>query len=89
MVRRRLEVWGIVQGVGFRISLAQAARSRGVSGWVRNRADGAVEAVLEGDAETVESLVRWCRTGPPGAEVERVETADEHPQGLNGFVVRG
>jgi acylphosphatase len=89
MVRRRVIVRGIVQGVGFRFALTQAARSRGCSGWVGNRADGAVEAVFEGEPEAVESLVRWCRRGPRGAEVDDVEVRDEPPEGLRGFEVRG
>ena len=80
---------GTVQGVGFRFSLVEAARSRGVSGWVRNRADGTVEAVLEGDEEAVESTVRWCRSGPGFAEVDEVDVRDEPPEGLGGFEVVG
>ena len=82
-------VRGIVQGVGFRVSLVQTARSRGVTGWVRNRDDGAVEAVFEGRADAVESAVRWCRSGPRGAGVDAVEVREEPPEGLRGFEVRG
>ena len=89
MVRCRVVVRGIVQGVGFRVSLVQVARSRAVSGWVSNRADGAVDAVFEGEAEAVESMVRWCRSGPRGAVVAEVEVRDEPPEGLRGFEVRG
>lgn len=89
MVRCRVVVRGFVQGVGFRVSLAQVARSRGLAGWVSNRADGTVEAVFEGEAAAVESTVRWCRNGPRGAAVEEVEARDEPPEGLRGFEVRG
>ena len=59
-----------------------------MAGWVCNRADGAVEAVLEGPTEAVERVLRFCETGPPQAEVERVEVSDEAPEGLDGFSVR-
>jgi acylphosphatase len=81
-------VEGRVQGVFFRESTRRAARSRGVDGWVCNRADGAVEAVFEGDADAVAALVAFCERGPRGAEVSRVETFDEEPEGLSGFQVR-
>jgi acylphosphatase len=80
-------VYGFVQGVGFRFAVEREARSRGVSGWVRNRPDGAVEAVFEGEPEDVEGLVDFCRRGPRGAEVERVDVAVESPDGLTGFRV--
>jgi acylphosphatase len=85
VIRRRLVVHGRVQGVGFRYSVARAAQSRGVAGWVANRADGTVEAVFEGDPESVEGLLRLCREGPRGAVVDRVEVEDEQPEGLAGF----
>lgn len=82
-------VHGFVQGVGFRFGAADAARTRGVAGWVRNRGDGTVEAVFEGDADDVEAMVRWCGRGPRGAEVDRVETFDETPEALGSFEIRG
>jgi acylphosphatase len=85
MIRRRLIVRGRVQGVGFRYSLARQAQSRGVAGSAANRPDGTVEAVLEGEPEAVESLVRWCEEGPRGAVVDRVEVSEEQPEGLRGF----
>jgi acylphosphatase len=88
VIRRRLIVHGRVQGVGFRYSLARAAETRGVAGWAANRPDGTVEAVLEGEPDAVESLTRFCREGPRGATVERVEIADEQPEGLGGFETR-
>ena len=81
-------VHGRVQGVFFRDSAQREAQSRGVSGWVTNRPDGAVEAVFEGEPEAVEALVGFSRGGPGRAEVERVEEFDEEPEGLTGFEVR-
>jgi len=78
-----------VQGVGFRFAVERAARSRGVAGWVRNRPDGAVEAVFEGEAEDVEALVELCREGPRSAEVERIDVVGESPEGLADFHVSG
>jgi acylphosphatase len=83
-----LIVHGRVQGVGFRYSLARRAESRGVAGSAANRPDGTVEVVLEGDADAVESLVRWCEHGPPGATVDRVDVTEEEPQGVRGFATR-
>jgi acylphosphatase len=82
-------IYGFVQGVGFRYAVERAAQSRGVSGWVRNRPDGAVEAVFEGEPEDVESLVDFCRRGPRGAHVERVDVMAESAEGLSGFRVSG
>jgi len=87
-VRRRVIAHGRVQGVFFRDSTRQRARAHGVSGWVCNRDDGAVEAVLEGPAEAVERVVRFLETGPPHANVERLEVEDQQPEGLSGFEVR-
>jgi len=84
-VRRRVVVRGVVQGVGYRFSAARAAGTRGVAGWVRNCRDGAVEAVLEGEAAAVESMVEWCRRGPPHADVHEIEVHEEEPEGLAGF----
>ena len=88
MIRRRLIVHGRVQGVGFRWAIARAAESRGVAGWAKNRADGTVEAVLEGEPEAVESVVRISKEGPRGARVDRVEVVEEEPEALRGFVTR-
>lgn len=87
-VRRRLIAHGRVHGVGFRASVARAARTRGVAGWARNRADGTVEIVLEGDEEPVESVVRFCRDGPRGASVTDLETSTEQPENLERFEIR-
>jgi acylphosphatase len=87
-IRRRVTVHGRVQGVFFRDSLRQRARSHGVAGWACNRSDGAVEAVFEGRPEDVERLVEFARTGPRQAEVEDVEISEERPEGLTGFAIR-
>ena len=87
-VRRRVVANGRVQGVFFRDSLRERARAHGVSGWVLNRDDGAVEAVLEGEPENVERVVRFAETGPPRADVADVSVTDEEPEGLLGFEVR-
>ena len=87
-VRRRVVVHGRVQGVFFRDTVRRRAQQRGVAGWVRNNRDGTVEAVFEGDPDAVERLVRFCGEGPRGAVVERVQSYDEPPEGLQGFDVR-
>jgi acylphosphatase len=87
-VRRRVVVHGNVQGVFFRDSTEKEAGSRGVAGWVRNRDDGAVEAVFEGSADAVEAMVEFCRSGPSRADVDDVEVNEEEPEGLDGFDVR-
>ena len=88
MIRRRLIFHGRVQGVGFRWAIARAADSRGVAGWVANRDDGTVEAVLEGEPDAVESLIRICREGPHGSRVDRVDVAEEQAEGISGFRTR-
>jgi acylphosphatase len=88
VIRRRVLVRGHVQGVGFRYSAADAARIRGVTGWVRNRADGAVEAAFEGEPGAVEKMVEWCTNGPRGAEVAECEVVEEAPEGLQRFDIR-
>jgi acylphosphatase len=85
MIRRRVIVRGLVQGVFFRDSTRRLADRHGVSGWVANRADGAVEAVFEGEADAVERLVAFSHEGPRGAQVGSVEVTEEQPEGLDGF----
>jgi acylphosphatase len=87
-VRRRLVVHGRVHGVGFRASVAAAAHTRDVAGWARNRPDGTVEVVVEGDDEAVESVIRFCRDGPRAASVTHVEVTSEEPEGLRTFEIR-
>ncbi|CAG0978736.1 acylphosphatase [Rhodocyclaceae bacterium] len=69
---RRLLVTGYVQGVGYRYGMVMAARSIGVTGWVRNRRDGSVEAMVAGNPEQVARILDWARRGPAGAEVEHM-----------------
>ena len=88
VIRRRVIVRGLVQGVFFRDSVRRLAERHGVNGWVANRSDGAVEAVFEGEADAVERLVAFSREGPRGARVDSVEVAEEEPEGLVGFAVR-
>jgi acylphosphatase len=88
VTRRRVVVHGHVQGVFFRDTTRREALRQGASGWVRNRPDGAVEAVFEGEAEAVAALVEFVRSGPRGAAVQRVEVGDENPEGLEGFEIR-
>ena len=69
---RRLVIRGVVQGVGFRYSMAAQARLLGVTGWVRNRRDGSVEAIIAGDASQIGEMLAWSRIGPAGAAVDEV-----------------
>jgi acylphosphatase len=86
--RAEVVVRGSVQGVFFRVETRDRARSLGLGGWVRNTADGSVEAVFEGDDERVESMVDWCGRGPRGAQVDHVDVAWLEPQGEDGFAIR-
>jgi acylphosphatase len=88
MIRRRVVVQGIVQGVFFRASCQQEASRRGVAGWVINRRDGAVEAAFEGEDEAVEQMIAWMRRGPRSAVVESVDVSEEEPEGETRFDVR-
>ena len=86
--RHRVVAHGRVQGVFFRDSTRRLAQSRGVAGWVRNREDGTVEAVFEGEPAAVQALVDAVRQGPGHAEVSHVDVAEEPPEGLEGFEIR-
>lgn len=81
-------VSGRVQGVFFRDSTRERARAHGVAGWVCNRSDGAVEVVLEGPPEGVERVLRFLETGPPRAQVQKLDVSEEPVEGLRGFDVR-
>ena len=81
MKRARVVVSGRVQGVGFRVAAAARARTHAVSGYVRNRSDGTVEAAFEGEPDAVDALVAWCSRGPSGARVDDVRVELEPPQG--------
>jgi acylphosphatase len=86
-IRRHVVVQGQVQGVYFRDSVRRLARELGVSGWIRNRPDGAVEAALEGAPDAVERIIEWSHQGPLGARVDQVEVYEEQPSGETGFRV--
>ncbi|MFH1149873.1 MAG: acylphosphatase [Actinomycetota bacterium] len=86
--RARVTVTGRVQGVFFRAETRGEARRLDLGGWVRNRPDGTVEAVFEGERFLVEKAVEWARHGPPGASVESVDVRWEEPRGEVGFEVR-
>lgn len=80
----RLRITGRVHGVWYRGWTQQLAESLGLDGWVRNRLDGSVEALVAGDADSIERFIRACHDGPPAAEVEQVEVA-----AAQGIVPRG
>jgi acylphosphatase len=77
-VTRRLVARGRVQGVWFRESMRQEAERLGVTGWVRNRLDGSVEAVVHGSPEAVDRITAWARRGPEAAEVKGLEVSEAH-----------
>ncbi len=83
---RRLRIYGRVQGVWYRGWTVEAARQLGLDGWVRNRRDGSVEALVQGPEDRIETLIARCRQGPPAARVERVEVEpaeqEEMPDGF-------
>lgn len=81
-------VEGRVQGVGYRYSLLLEADRRGVAGWVCNRTDGSVEAVLEGTDDAVDAVLAWMAEGPPGARVDAARVTDAQRVGSTGFEVR-
>ncbi len=78
---------GRVQGVYFRDATRRRAIATGVDGWIRNRPDGTVEALLEGPREAVDRMVAFCRAGPPAARVDRVQVEEQEPVGVRGFTV--
>jgi len=87
--RIHLHVTGVVQGVFFRAHTRDEARRLGLSGWVRNRQDGSVEAVAEGPEDALRQLASWCHRGSSGAVVESVRQEWEEPTGeLVGFSIR-
>ena len=84
---KHLRICGRVQGVGYRAWMVATARQLGVHGWVRNRHDGSVEAVISGSAEQLEALMHACREGPPAARVDNIEITDHpSPPPQPGFV---
>jgi acylphosphatase len=90
LIRSRIVISGRVQGVYFRASARDIARGHGVSGWVRNCAAGDVEAVVEGEEAAVQAFTTWCRAGPPGAYVSKVQVTPEPYTGeFQGFQIIG
>jgi acylphosphatase len=80
-IRRRVIVSGLVQGVNFRAYTRAAARKAAVTGWVRNLANGTVEAVFEGESANVNEMVAWCWKGPSFSRVAHVDVHEEEPSG--------
>lgn len=84
----RVLVSGLVQGVGYRYSTKQKAIALGIVGWVRNLPDGRVEATIQGEALSIDSMMKWFYEGPPAARVTAVETEQRPSQALEGFEIR-
>ena len=84
----RVRIEGIVQGVGFRAFVLREARARRISGWVRNRLDGSVEALVSGPTKTIESLITACTKGPPGARVANIDLFRADPPNVPDFTLR-
>lgn len=88
-VRAHVFVSGRVQGVFFRSDMQYEANRSGVTGWVRNLSDGRVEAVFEGEEDDVDKLIEFCRRGPPGARVAKVDVQwGDYTGGFRGFEIR-
>lgn len=88
MKRVHVIVTGAVQGVGYRYTLRLVARDAGVTGWVRNRRDGAVEAEVQGASAQVDQVLAWMASGPPGSRVDAARVTDIAAAGERGFTVR-
>lgn len=86
MTAKRVVIAGLVQGVGYRDWMVSRARELGLDGWVRNRADGSVEALVAGDTAAVEELLRLCRRGPPLASVASIVEDLADPPEEPGFI---
>lgn len=88
VIRRRVIISGLVQGVWYRDSCREQARLHRVHGYVRNLHDGRVEAVFEGGPDAVNAMCNWCQVGPPRARVTHLDITDEQPEGASGFLIR-
>ena len=84
----RLRITGRVQGVGYRAWAVETARRLGLRGWVRNRADGSVEALVSGDEDAVAAMIEACHQGPFAARVAEVAVSDDEEDGSSGFAPR-
>lgn len=90
MVRVQLRITGRVQGVGFRWATQAAATRLGLTGWVANTDDGAVETVAEGEDDVIDEFIAWCRCGPPGARVDHLRHQRRPPTGeFSAFRITG
>jgi acylphosphatase len=87
-IRFRIRVQGRVQGVFFRASARAEAQRLGLCGFVRNEPDGSVYAEAEGERETLQQFLDWCRRGPPHARVDRVEVEEGAAEGREGFRIQ-
>ncbi|MBW4663385.1 MAG: acylphosphatase [Chroococcus sp. CMT-3BRIN-NPC107] len=87
LIRYHVLVSGKVQGVGYRMSVLQAAQKLSLNGWVRNLSDGRVEAVFEGNISDTKQMVDWCRQGNKMAVVEDIASKQETPEGIQGFEI--
>jgi acylphosphatase len=83
MIRAHIIITGHVQGVGFRSSTVRRANQLNLKGWIRNLPNGSVEAIIEGDEETVDNLIRWCNRGPTMARVHEIKV--NKTKGTNEF----
>ena len=81
MKRVQVHISGYVQGVFFRGATRRVAADLNLTGWVRNKEDGRVEAVFEGDDDAIDKMMAWCKIGPPAARVEQVSIKEEHYTG--------
>jgi acylphosphatase len=88
MKARTLRIYGQVQGIGYRAWTVRTATEMGLRGWVRNRTDGSVEALLIGKEEKVEAMITACRNGPPLVQVTDIQAAEAEPEVLPGFEQR-
>jgi acylphosphatase len=88
MAARHLQITGRVQGVGFRYSMQCEAARIGVHGWVRNRRDGSVEALVQGNDEAIAAITDWARRGPPGAQVTGLSVSEAVPENSTSFEQR-
>jgi acylphosphatase len=88
MPAKRLVIRGRVQGVGYRYAMVDAAMASGVTGWVRNRRDGSVEALVQGEPAAIESIIAWCRRGPSTARVGAIDEIEATDELVTGFELR-
>lgn len=88
IIHTRVEIYGRVQGVGFRYSAVHRAHALNLKGYVRNLPNGRVLLEIEGMPDAVEAMIRWCRQGPPMARVDAIQRSDGTVQGYSEFTVR-